>query len=220
MEQSCHRCGTSVSRDDTFCPVCGAPQLNFDASLQDSAEGNAQPAIDERPGQVRWRDAISAVIIVAVPAGILCGVPLLAAGSLIWVMGGASVVIMLYKKKHPLAQFTSRQGFRIGTLAGVVIAYVSVAAAAILRVVQRYPMHIGQTIDREYESVITQSTSVFATSPDTQAQMRSFFNFMLTPDGRAAWSFMNMITVTLMTILFAAIGGYVGVRLFSGRRVA
>jgi hypothetical protein len=221
MDQVCHRCGTSVSREDTFCPVCGAPQLNFDLSSQEPADAATEPhATPGRPGQVNWKDAIGAAVMVAIPAGILCGLPLLAAGSLLWVMGGASLVILLYKKKRPLSLLNARSGFRIGGLTGLAIAYVSVAVAAILHVVQRFPMHIGDKIDSEYEEVISQSMTVFQTSPETQAQMRSFFHFMLTPDGRAAWSFMNMVTVTVMTIFLAAIGGYIGVRLFAGRRLA
>ncbi len=220
MEQACHRCGTSVSREDAFCPACGAPQLNFDASLQDGLETEEPASLNMRPGQVRWRDAIGAAIIVAVPAGILCGLPLLAAGSLLWVMGGASLAILLYRKKYPMAPMTAKQGLRIGILAGLIISYVSIAVTCILRVVQRYAMHKGDVIDSDYELVISQSMKVFQATPETQAQMRSFFQFMLTPDGRAAWSFMNMVTVSVMTLLFAAIGGYVGVRLFRVRRLA
>ncbi len=220
MEQTCHRCGTGVSREDGFCPVCGAAQLNFDADMQESPEVSDLSALHTRPGQVRWRDAISAAILVAVPAGILCGLPLLAAGSLIWVMGGSSLAILLYRKKHPMAPMTAKHGFRIGILAGLIISYVSIAVTSILRVVQRFAMHKGETIDSEYDSVISQSMTMFQTTPETQAQMRSFFHFMLTPDGRAAWSFMNMLTVTVMTLLFAALGGYVGVRLFRVRRLA
>ncbi len=220
MEQTCHRCGTSVSREDTFCPVCGAPQLNFDVSMQESPESGEPSTLHARPGQVRWRDAIAAAILVAVPAGILCGLPLLAAGSLLWVMGGSSLAILLYRKKHPMAPMTAKHGFRIGILAGLVISYVSIAVTSILRVVQRYSMHKGDVIDSDYESVISQSMTMFQATPETQAQMRSFFHFMLTPDGRAAWSFMNMLTVTVMTLLFAALGGYVGVRLFRVRRLA
>ena len=221
MEHMCHRCSQSVSAADTFCPHCGAPQLHFDASSRDEqSNGQAQPLHQGRPGQISWHDAIVSSFLIALPAGILCGLPLLAAGSLLWVMGGASLVILLYKKKRPMALLNGRSGLRIGSLAGVLIAYISVAVAAFLRVLQRFPLHIGKTIDRDYEAVISQSMTIFQTSPDTQAQMRAFFHFMLTPDGRAAWSLMNMATITVMTVFFAALGGYIGVRLFSGRRLA
>jgi len=129
-------------------------------------------------------------------------------------------VILLYRRKKPMALLTAKHGFRIGLLTGLIIAYVSIAATAILRVVQRFPMHIGNRIDDEYEQIIRQSMTVFQTSPETQAQMRSFFHFMLTPDGRAAWSFMNLATITIFTVFFAAIGGALGVRMFASRRLA
>ena len=221
MEKACHRCGTSVSREDTFCPTCGAPQLNFDLSSQEPSEPGSEPqTTPQRPGQVNWRDAIGASITVALPAGILCGLPMLSSGLLLWVMGGASLVILLYKKKRPMSLLNARSGFRIGSLTGLVIAYVSVAVEAIYSVVQRFPMHGGATIDREYESVISQVTTSVQTTPETQAQVHAMFRFLLSPDGRAGSSFAIMIFIASTTIMFASLGGYIGVRLFAGRRLA
>ena len=221
MDRACHRCGTSVSREDTFCPACGAPQLNFDLGSQEPSDSSAeQQAAPQRPGQVNWRDAIGASITVALPAGILCGLPLLSSGLLIWVMGSASLAILLYKKKRPMSLLNARSGFRIGCLTGLVIAYISVAVEAIYSVAQRFPMHGGATIDREYEAVISQVATSVQTTPETQAQMHAMFHFLLSPDGRAGSSFAIMVFIAVMTILFASLGGYIGVRLFAGRRLA
>jgi hypothetical protein len=86
-------------------------------------------------------------------------------------------------------------------------------------VVQRFPLHLGDTIDHEYETAV-EAVTVFQSSPDVQAQVRSYLHFMLTPDGRAAASFGAIVSITAYTIFFAAIGGYLGVRLFAGRRLA
>jgi hypothetical protein len=220
MEQPCHRCGARVSREDTFCPTCGAPQLNFDASSQEPGDGNADPQTQGRPGQVFWKDAIGAAILVAVPAGIICALPLLEMFSLLWKFAAAALVIFLYKRKRPKAMLTGRSGFRIGGLTGLVIAYVWAAVAAIIHVVQRFPMHVGKAIDSDYENAMNQSVTVFQTSPETQAQMRAMVHFFLTPDGRATYSFLGMGYLTVVTILYAALGGYVGARLFAGRRLA
>lgn len=221
MEQTCHRCGSTVVRGDPFCPVCGAPQLHFDASEQAEPDENGDASANAgRPGQVQWKLVLAACAKVAIPAGVLCALPLIAAGSLLWVAGGACAVILLYRRKRPMALLNMRSGFRIGSLVGLIIAYVSIAVTALLRFAQRFPLHGGHSIDEEYEEIIRSSMTMFQTTPDTQAQMRSFFHFMLTPDGRAAWSLMNMATVTVLTVLFAAVGGAVGVRMFAGRRVA
>jgi disulfide bond formation protein DsbB len=221
MEQNCHRCGTTVSRQDAFCPVCGAPQLHFDASEQPVfGEGTEPSATSGRPGQVNWKIVLGACAKIAVPAGVLCALPLLSPFSLLWVVGGATAVILLYRRKRPMTPLSARVGLRIGGLAGLMIAYASIAATALLRVVQRYPLHGGGSIDADYDEIIRQSMAYFQTTPDTQAQTRWFFHFMLTPDGRAAWSLMNMATVIVLTVLFASIGGAVGVRMFARRRAA
>jgi hypothetical protein len=221
MEQSCHRCGTAVSRRDAFCPVCGAPQLHFDESEQAAYAEGAEAAVNNgRPGQVSWKIVIGLCGRIAIPAGILCALPLLSLCSLIWVAGGASMVIFLYCRKRPMTLLSTKGGFRIGALTGFVIAYVSIAVTAILHVVQRFPLHAGAVIDETYEELIRSSTSVFETSPETQAQMQSFFHFLLTPDGRAVWSLTNMAFLVAFTVVIAAIGGAVGVRMFAGRRVA
>lgn len=209
MEQLCHRCSTAVSREDAFCPNCGAPQLNFDASDQQPFGENIEAAhIESRPGQIHWRIALAACAKVAIPAGILCG--LLPEGSLLWVLGAATGVILLYRRKRPTSALTAKNGLRIGALAGMIIAYISAAATAILRVLQRYPMHVGKALDEGYEQLIHLSTS--------QLQMQSMYQYMLSPDGRAAYAFMGMAAAAIMTVLLASVGGAVGVRLSTVRR--
>ena len=209
MEQLCHRCSTAVSREDAFCPNCGAPQLNFDASDQQPFGENSEAAhIESRPGQIHWRIALAACAKVAIPAGILCG--LLPEGSLLWVLGAATGVILLYRRKRPTSTLTAKNGLRIGALAGMIIAYISAAATAILRVLQRYPMHVGKALDEGYEQLIHLSTS--------QLQMQSMYQYMLSPDGRAAYAFMGMAAAAIMTVLLASVGGAVGVRLSTVRR--
>ncbi len=223
MQQLCHRCSIAVSVEDGFCPNCGAPQLNFDASEQQPfGENGGASAVEARPGQVQWRVALAACAKIAIPAGILCG--LLPQGSLIWVLSGATGVILLYRRKRPTSTLTSKNGLRIGGLAGIIIAYISMAVTAILRVVQRYPMHVGRMLDDGYEQLIhlstQQSAAIFQGNPAAQAQMQSMYQFMLTPDGRAAYAFVGIIAAAIMTVLLAAVGGALGVRLSNVRRVA
>ena len=221
MQQTCHRCHSTVSREDAFCPVCGAPQLNFDAAEQ--AAFNETGELSEtssRPGHINWKVVLGACAKAAVPAGVLCALPVLSAGSLLWVFGAATAVILLYRRRKPLTVLSTRSGFRIGVLTGLIIAYVSLGVSALIRVLQRFPMHLGRTIDDEYDQLIHQSMTVFLTSPDTQAQMRPFFHYMLTPDGRATWSLMNMATITIFIVFLASIGGAVSVRLSMTRRTA
>jgi hypothetical protein len=219
MEQTCHRCHHSLSRDTAFCPECGAPQLNFDGTAAQEFPENdpaANPA--DRPGHVNWRIALDACARIALPAGILSA--LVPSGILLWVVGGATAVIFFYRQKRPTVSISARNGFRIGSMAGFAIAYVASAVTAILGVVQRYSMHMGDSIDRAYEEGIARSAELLQSSPEAQEQMKSFFRFMLTPDGRATSSFGGLAMLAGVTVLLAAIGGAIGVRLFAPKRVS
>ena len=48
--------------------------------------------------------------------------------------------------------------------------------------------------------------------------MQSMYQYMLSPDGRAAYAFMGMAAAAIMTVLLASVGGAVGVRLSTVRR--
>jgi len=221
MQDICHRCGSTVSRQDGFCPVCGAPQLHFDSSDQVALDENADtPGSAGRPGQVNWKVVLSGCARFAIPAGILCGLPLVSAGALLWVVGAASAIILYYRRKRPMAVLSTRSGLRIGALTGFVTAYVSLLLSALLRVIVRFPMHNAGSIDNEYEQYIHSVASNMQTTPETQAQLSAYFHFLLTPDGRATLSLMYIALVAVVTILIASVGGAVGVRMFAGRRVA
>ena len=85
------------------------------------------------------------------------------------------------------------------------------AVTAILRVVQRYPMHVGRVLDDGYEQLIqlstSQSAAIFQGNPAAQAQMQSMYQFMLTPDGRATYALLGMMAAVVLTVLLAAVGG-------------
>jgi len=55
-------------------------------------------------------------------------------------------------------------------------------------------------------------------TPETQAQLRAYFNFLLSPDGKAFLSLTSSATAALAMVLFAALGGALGARIFVARR--
>jgi zinc-ribbon domain len=220
MNLLCHRCGATLSASELFCPNCGSPQLKF-AQQEESETGYAggrSPAALARAHGISWRDAILAALLVAVPAGLLSAISVLSWGCCLWVVGGAVLAIAVYQKRAPAFLLEMRAGVRIGAVAGLIAAYSSVIATAIWRVFARYVLHQGYAIDQFYDTVIQQSTLLVQTSPEAQAQWRSYVRFLLSPDGRAAYTLMNAATTSLGIILFSAIGGALGVRLLVPRK--
>ncbi len=220
MNLLCHRCGATLSASELFCPNCGSPQLKFaqqEETESSYASGRPSGGLPRAQG-ISWKDAILAALFVAVPAGLLSAVSVLSWGCCLWVVGGAVLAISVYHRRAPSFLLETRSGIRIGAVAGLIAAYSSVIATAIWRVFARYVLHQGYAIDQFYDSVIQQSTALVQANPDAQAQWRSYVHFLLSPDGRAAYTLMNAATTSVGIILFSAIGGALGVRLFAPRK--
>jgi hypothetical protein len=203
-----------------FCPNCGSPQLKF--AQQEESEttygGYRPPGAPPRAQGISWRDAILAALLVAVPAGLLSAVSVLSWGCCLWVVGGAVLAIVLYHRRAPGFLLETRSGVRIGAVAGLIAAYSSVIATAVWRVFARYVLHQGYAIDQFYDAVIQQSTAFVKTNPDAEAQWRAYVHFLMSPDGRAAYTLINAATTSVGIILFSAIGGALGVRLLAPRK--
>jgi hypothetical protein len=203
-----------------FCPNCGSPQLKF--AQQEEGEttygGARPPGAPHRAQGISWKDAILAALLVAVPAGLLSAVSVLSWGCCLWVVGGAVLAIVLYHRRAPGFLLETRSGVRIGAVAGLIAAYSSVIATAVWRVFARYVLHQGYAIDQFYDAVIQQSTALVKTNPDVEAQWRAYVHFLMSPDGRAAYTLINAATTSVGIILFSAIGGALGVRLLAPRK--
>jgi hypothetical protein len=220
MNLLCHRCGANLSASDMFCPNCGSPQLKF--AQQEEGEtaygGVRPPGAPPRAKGISWKDAILAALLVAVPAGLLSAVSVLSWGCCLWVVGGAVLAIVLYHRRAPGFLLETRSGVRIGAVAGLIAAYSSVIATALWRVFARYVLHQGYAIDQFYDAVIQQSTALVKTNPDAEAQWHAYVHFLMSPDGRAAYTLINAATTSVGIILFSAIGGALGVRLLAPRK--
>jgi len=222
MNLHCHRCGVTLSASDLFCPDCGSPQLKFAQQEEVDGEqaGVRSLGTAARVQGISWKDAILAALLVAVPAGLLSAVSVLSWGCCLWVVGGAVLAIVVYHRRAPAFLLETRSGIRIGAIAGLIAAYSSVIATAFWRIFARYVLHQGYAIDQFYDSVIQQSQALVQTNPDAEAQWRTYVHFLMSPDGRAAYTLMNAATTSLGIILFSAIGGALGVRLVASRKRA
>ena len=228
MNVLCHRCGASLNESTLFCPTCGSPQVRFEApeeglaevltETQRTGEGPRTPQPRVAAHGISWKDATFATLMVAVPAGILSAISVLSWGCCLWVAGGAVLSIGLYHKRAPNFRLDMRSGLRIGTLAGLIAAYTSVAATAIGRIFERFVLHQGAAIDHFYDMVIQQSTAIVQTNPEAQAQWHQYVHFLMTPDGRAAYTLLNSFVTGAGIIVLSAASGALGVRLFTARK--
>jgi ribosomal protein L40E len=219
MSLLCHRCGASLGASELFCPNCGSPQLRFSQLTESENAWSARPLTAPlRAEGISWRDAILAALLVAVPTGLLSAVSVLAWGCCLWVVGGAVLAVVVYHRRAPAFLLETRSGLRIGAVAGLIAAYSSLIATAVWRVFARYVLHQGSALDQFYDSVIEQTTAMMQGNPDVQAQWHSYVQFLLTPDGRAAYTLMNAATTSAGIIFLSTIGGALGVRLLAGRK--
>ena len=221
MNLLCHRCGATLSASELFCPDCGSPQLRV-SQLEEAGNehnsGRSQAAGVARAQGISWKDAILAALLVAVPAGLLSSISVLSFACCLWVIGGAALSIVLYHRRAPTFLLETRSGFRIGAVAGLIAAYSFLIGTATWRFFARFVLHQGESIDQFYASVIQQSTAFVQSNPDAEAQWRITVHFLMSPDGRAAYTLMNAATTSLGIILFSAIGGALGVRLLATRK--
>ena len=221
MNALCHRCGTTLSASDLFCPNCGAPQVKFEPqAIGESSYETTRPMRPALPTQsVSWKDAVRAALIVAIPSGILSAISVLSWGCCLWVVGGAALAIGLYRKLAPGFSLDARSGFRIGALVGLIAAYTTVAATAVWRVFARFVLHQGLEIDRNYDAAMQQvSASAAQSNPDAQTQLRTLMHLLMSPDGRAGLILWSSVVSALGIVLFSALGGVLGVRLFTMRK--
>lgn len=216
MDTVCHRCGTTLNTSESFCPHCGAPQLRFEASDEQTPYQSEPPAPGLHLGQaILWRPAVQVALLVAIPVGFLSS---LFDFSILWVLAGGFGAVALYQRKAP-AMLNARSGWRIGMLVGVMAAFLSSLVDGISMVVERYLLHHGASIDQKLISLTQQMTEQMVhQNPEAAQQIPWFIHFWLSPDGHAAIVLFMSAFAAIMMIAFSTIGGAVGARVLSARR--
>ncbi|HEY0794880.1 MAG TPA: zinc-ribbon domain-containing protein [Acidisarcina sp.] len=223
MELLCHRCGATLVPAETFCPNCGAPQLRIEQGIEGVEAFNAasprQPGIEARDPS--WKDAILAAVIFAVPVGLLDSnlVPYPPGGFFFWVVAGAIGAVNFYRRRAGTSLLNFRVGLRIGMLLGLLAGVLSATADGLLMVAQRYVFHNTATPDKDVQTLIEAFMQADAQNPQTKAQMQDFLAALPTPNGRAALVLFATFISSLGILAFSVIGGALGAKLFSARKV-
>jgi hypothetical protein len=214
MNPVCHRCGTTLnSPDELFCQHCGAPQLRYEPS-EDTGTSfvSAQQTASARGFEdISWKAAIASAILVAVPVALLS--TMLDFSSL-WVIGGGIATVSLYRRRVGIPP-TSRMGWRIGGLLGILAAFISAAIYSLKLLVERYALHNGE-LDQQVHSFAQQfGEQINHSDPQTAAAMMQLAHFWVSPDGTAAIVLGGAAVTAVFTVIFAAAGGAIGARIAS-----
>ena len=209
MEITCTRCHQAVADENSYCPTCGLPQLQYSA---ENVPGQAPPERWLEPVQdasvVDWKRAMRPALALAIPAGALCSLfsPVSIFG-LLWMTIAAAWVVALYLRNQRPAWITIGAGARIGLVTGLLGAWTAAAASGISLFVMRFFMHQGKSLDETWTTIISDQVARQWTSAGVDAQTISLYKgWLLSPEGRAG-SMLSAICFLVAVLIFFAIGG-------------
>ena len=212
MVAHCHRCSSVLEDDASFCPHCAAPQLRVvpPEEAGEPASGAVHTFVRDRRS-IDWRSVIRLALWIAIPVGLIAPVffPLVIAGPI--------VLISMYQRRQPGTPLNGKAGFRIGTLLGLLAAYISAFGLAGWQLLERYSLHQGSALDAQFAIQVQQSAE--ATQRMAQAnsmnaqQARAMLDFFLSPDGRVTYTFFYTAVLAFGIVLLAGLGGMLGARL-------
>jgi hypothetical protein len=212
MVAHCHRCSATLEDDASFCPNCAAPQLLV-APPQETTETAAPGPIHAfaHDRAIDWQSVIRLALWIAIPVG------LIAPFFFPMVIAGPIILISLYRRRRPQSPLDGKTGFRIGSLLGLLAAYVSAFGLAGWQLFERYSLHQGSTLDAQFVMQVQQSaeaTQRMAQSNSVNAQQaRAMLDFFLSPDGRVTYTFFYTAALAFGIVLLAGLGGMLGARL-------
>lgn len=221
MDLTCHRCGNPLREGEGFCAHCGAPQLSVEAT--DPALQQQQQAVRFRGDtpHVNWRAAILCALLVAIPVGLLSA---LTGGYSLFGIAGGFAAMALYRRRSS-ANTDGRIGWRIGSILGGASAFLATVVYATQALIDRYWLHQGSAMDREFQALTQQSIDYVARAmlqqgpqpPEVAKAVQRFTSFMLSPDGHAAQQLSVAVVMSLGMTLFAATGGAIAGRILALR---
>jgi len=216
MESTCNRCHRAVQTDDCYCPACGLPQLVY------SGENGAGPGQPERwndqprdASVVAWKPALRVVMMLAVPAGILCsGLSPVGILGLFWMAAAAAWAVVLYVRSQQAPWITLGAGARIGLVTGILGGWIAAAATGATLVVMRYLLHQEKEIDSFWQSIMIKQSGP-GIDPGSVAVINAWLQ---SPEGRSGFALGCVLLLVSGLISFAAAGGALGARLTARMR--
>jgi hypothetical protein len=224
MEITCTRCHQTIQADNCYCPTCGLPQLVW------SSEGGTSVGVAERLNEpvrdassVDWKVALRAVLMLAIPAGVLSSeaTPFGLFG-MFWMAGAALLAVLVYMRRRRPGWITMGAGARIGLVTGLLGGWMAFAISGSALYVQRFVFHQADQIDGDWKTALlasqamTQQWMAGMTTPEiAQAQTAKSLAIALSPEGHAAWAAVGFAGDAMFLLFFAVAGGALGARIMA-----
>lgn len=220
MEQVCHRCDDTLVSNELYCPRCGAPQLRVEESepILTTQEGSLQQSLDQAAEMMRWRSAVIAALLVAVPTALFCAVLHFVA---LWGIIGGLFVVSVYRRRTvslATAQTDGHIGWRIGGLMGVIAAILWLAIESFSMLFERYVMHHQPRIIAVIQDALHASIAAMSQqNPAFAHQYPWFAKLLLSPTGIATFYVSEISFIAISMVFFSSLGGAVGGRYLRSR---
>jgi hypothetical protein len=228
MEITCTRCHQAIEDGSTYCPMCGLPQLVYQA---ESVAGAAQPERRAEPmrdaSSIAWKPAMSVAAMLAIPAGILLAIFFLYSvvsessflGLLFLMAAAAAWVVAIYTRNQKPAWITIGAGARIGLVTGILSAWTATAASGLLLYGARYWFNYGKTMDDAWTAMVKgPMVAQWNTTNADQQTISQLVTFFLAPQGRATSGLFAVFFLAGTLLLFAVAGGALGARFLARPR--
>ena len=234
MPQFCYRCGEELAPaghpTPTFCPSCGAPQLELaedhivplQAAAADSpSTGAAPPPPIPSSHHVDWRVVLQGSAVVAAIAaalwllslrfaffGILCW---------FWILSGSLAVIETHRRRRPAARISAAAGARIGLVFGLALDSCLAVALSAAGLLARFVARAMGPVDAQLTAVLqAQTAQAAATVPDPA----DILHFFATPEFRTGLVLAVLAFAAAALLLLSALTGAIAGALGSHRRLA
>lgn len=232
MEITCSRCHQAIPNDGLYCPSCGLPQLVYsgDEALAPVQAGVWRDALSET-GAVEWRPALRFALLLALPAGLLCGgVPVLGLLGFLWMAAAAAWAVALYSRSQRTASSAGQSagwistgaGARIGLVTGLAAGWVAFASSGVSLFIERFVFHGGKDFDDLWQTQIAHLTEQWQTigaasqDPKFGETAKGMIALLLSPEGKAGSMLGGTVAVEAILVVFAIAGGALGAKLLAG----
>ena len=213
MSTFCYRCGeelaTAGAPDPSFCPHCGAPQLELAEEQMITLHAEAATTGElppPHPGTVAWRPVLQASLVIAAIAALLwlASLPIPAIGILcwLWIFSGSLLVLESYRRRQPAARIDASIGARIGLVFGLSLDAALALAVTLAGLVARFITHGMGPIDAQISaSLQAQAAQAALTAP---ADLLHFFN---TPEFRSGLVLAVLALCAFLLLVLCTLSG-------------